>query len=201
MRFGVVLFCLLGFAGCTYEIKPVEYASSVNYRTDKAGSLQLVEFSEGENLDQLFDVAREGKGVKFSNLQVYDRVRFSVLDERIFAESLAAELARKEVVSIGKVSDQIDRSKYLSVQLVFTKKEFDHSFGPNFMLAAALQLRTPNRELRKIYEVTSFDNDSFWDRMNSNAVDGKNLAATNLMNKMIPDIETFLQMESAAVKN
>lgn len=202
MRLAIVLLCLFGLSGCTFELRPVQYDGEVNYRTGKDGSLQLVSYSDVESLDRLFDVERENGGVKYSNTGFNSTdFGFDVLDERIFAESLASELTRRGLVSIDKVSDQIDRNKYLSVQLVFTKKVFEHRFGPDFKLEAALQLRSPNREMRKIYKASSYEDDSFWDRMNSNGQDGKILAAKNLIDKIIPDIETFLQLESTGLKS
>lgn len=201
MRLALVFTCLLGLSGCSFELRPVQYDRDVSYQTGQTGSLQLVSYSEGRSLDQLFDIGRENGSVKYSTAGVSSgQVNFDVLDERIFAESLASELTRKGLVNINKVSEQIDTSKYLSVQLVFTKVVFDHGFGPDFQIEAALHLKTPNNEVRKLYKTSTFENDSFWDRMNTDGQEAKGLVAQNLMNKIIPDVETFLQLDAAGAK-
>lgn len=201
MRLALVLTCLLGLSGCSFELRPVQYDRDVNYQSGQTGSLQLVSFSKGKSLDQLFDVGRENGAVEYSTAGISSgQVNFDVLDERIFAESLASELTRKGLVNIHKVSEQVDTRKYLSVQLVFTKVVFEHSFGPDFQIEAALQLRTPNNEVRKLYKTSTFENGSAWARMNTDGQEAKGLVAQNLMNKIIPDIETFLQLDAAGAK-
>lgn len=197
MRALLVLFILSCLAGCSSQLPPVQYQGTVSWMSERNASVQLVKYREGETLDQIFDPQRESDGRLFPQ-NSYIRFGFDAIDERVFAESLATALTGNGVVKVESISDQANTKKYLSLQLVFLKSEWDNRFGQNFKLEAAIQLRASGRELRKIYKVSTYDNNSFWDRFSDNAQEGKTRAAENLMNRIVPDVETFLQLDAAS---
>lgn len=196
MRALLVLFILSCLAGCSGQLRPVQYHGAVNWMSEKNASVQLVKYREGETLDQIFDPQREIGGRLFPQ-NSSSGIRFDAIDERVFAESLATALTGNGIVRVESVSDQANTKKYLSLQLVFLKSDLDTRLGPNFKLEAAIQLRTSGRELRKIYKVSTYDNNSTWDRFTDKVQDSKVRVAENLMNRIIPDVETFLQLDAA----
>lgn len=196
MRALLVLIILSGLAGCSSQLRPVQYQGTVNWMSEKNASVQLVKYREGETLDQIFDQQRESDGRLFTP-DTYYGFGFDAIDERVFAESLATALTGNGVVRVESISDQANTKKYLSLQLVFLKSEWDNRLGQDFKLEVAMQLRASGRELRKIYKVSTYDNNSLWDRFTDNAQEGKARAAENLMNRIFPDVETFLQLDAS----
>jgi hypothetical protein len=199
MRIFVVLACCLLLGGCVTpnSLKPIRYDGEVNYKSSKTGSLQLVNAVDGETLQQLFDPARVNKGVSYAPTWDTYRIRFDAIDERVFAESLTTELSHRGTLYIEKVSDEIDPGKDVAIKLAFLKKEYNPNFGQDYILNVALEISAGKKSMRKVYGVSTYDEASFWNRVNDTPKHGKARAAQNLMKKIMPDIETFLQLTEA----
>jgi len=56
-----------------------------------------------------------------------------------------------------------------------------------------MQLQYSGKTFAKRYEVLSSEGETVWTKLNTNAAEGKMLAAKKLMIKILPDIQAFVE--------
>jgi len=117
---------------------------------------------------------------------------FNLDDQRVFGESLRAELNRLRMLRVGEVSWQDVREPgEVAIELTFQRTVYFPVIQA-YALDVALQLRSGARTFARRYRIDSREGEGLWAKMNTDAGEGKALAARKLMARLIPDIDAFL---------
>ena len=120
-----------------------------------------------------------------------DPNRFGVLDQQTFVASLRAELERLSIVrNVEAVAS--DAADTLDVEINFLRTGYESDMN-EYTLSVIMRLSLAGTVAEYRYQILSSDNLNFWQKMETNASEGKQLAATKLIRKVIPDIEEFIR--------
>lgn len=169
-------------AGCVNPVLvKVSYESPVAHTSEKSASIQLTT-----------GVVEADPGPAYSiPFRPNPSLHFNHQDQRIFVESLKDELNRLKLLRVGQVSERQVDGADVSIEVVFQRTT---AFPPahRYILDVAMRLKSGERGFARRYLVYSAEGESFWTNMNTNAAEGKELAARKLMARLIPDIEAFV---------
>ena len=167
-------------AGCVNPVLvKVSYENPVAHTSEKSASIQLTTgVVEGD----------AGLPVPFRS---NPSLNFNHQDQRIFVESLKDELNRLKLLRVGQVSERQVDGADVSIEVVF-RRTTHFPAAQRYILDVAMRLKSGERGFARRYLVYSAEGESFWTNMNTNAAEGKELAARKLMARLIPDIEAFV---------
>ena len=186
MKKAVFLALTLILGGCTAPLTKVTYESPVN-------------------VSQMFPVKVElnsGKVTGYStSSMVYaggifvpvsggpaPKLHFHVEDQRVFINSLKSELIRYKIAE--KIVESDDEST-LSLVVNFVQTEH-FPYHQEYKITATLHMELGARKADKVYYILSSEGDGFWEKMNTNASEGKIKAAQKLMNNIMVDVQEFI---------
>lgn len=171
------------------NLRSVSYPHAVATKSDLTGATQLftgvVEGAGGSTLVY----AGPGLFIPMATGPMPE-LHFNEADQRVFVESLDGELTR---LGLLKMKSSIPGAKEVDVFIVFAFVHTTHN--PNnhrYQLDVAMQLVADGTSAVKRYKIDSSEGDSYWDRINTDANQGKQKAADKLMAAVISDIETFV---------
>ncbi|MEP2829551.1 MULTISPECIES: hypothetical protein [Alphaproteobacteria] len=190
----LALNMLLG--GCVDpNLRSVSYKQSVATQSDMTGIVQLFTgVVEGANGSTMVYI---GPGL-FMPMETgpYPNLHFNEADQRVFTESLSAELTRlgllkmKTVVPAGEMTDVV-------IVLAFVQTSHNPHLQ-QYYLDVAMQIASSGKSTVKQYKVHSSEGDGYWEKMNTDAAEGKQKAADKLIALIVPDIEIFIAEMKAA---
>lgn len=117
-------------------------------------------------------------------------LQFNQADQRAFVTSFRGELERLKVVREALDVASATTADY-GIQLIFAQT-IHNPQGQVYMLDVVMEIVGGEKPFLKQYRVVSSEGDSFWQRMSTNASEGKSKAATKLMNQLIPDVAAYV---------
>jgi hypothetical protein len=121
------------------------------------------------------------------------QLQFNAADQRAFAESFRSELERLKVVREALDVASATTADY-GIQLIFAQT-IHNPQGQVYMLDVVMEIVGGKQPFLKQYRVVSSEGDSFWQRMNTNAAEGKTKAATKLMKLLVPDVAAYIRSD------
>lgn len=116
---------------------------------------------------------------------------FNVEDQENIGHSLASELDRLGLFTTVHFPASAMPDADVQILLDFVKT-FHNSGTHEYILDVNLQLQSDVGHLQKRYHISSAEGDSIWQKMNTDAWQGKEKAGVKLMNAMIPDISKWV---------
>lgn len=116
---------------------------------------------------------------------------FNLDDQRVFAESLKDELNRLKVLRVGDISLGQVAAADVAIELVFQRTIY-FPVVQRYTLDVVMRLKAGERGFARRYWIRSAEGESVWTNLNTDASEGKALAAKKLMARLIPDIEKFV---------
>jgi hypothetical protein len=117
------------------------------------------------------------------------KLQFNAEDQQAFAESLRIELVRLGVLK--SASADPSAGKDLRIQIIFAQTYHNPSFQ-EYVLDVVAEMTGGKEPLLRQYRIVSSEKDSTWEKWNTNAFQGKAKAARLLMEKLVPDIESYV---------
>ena len=116
------------------------------------------------------------------------KLHFGVEDQKVFIESLKSKLIRYKVAeSIVENKDEFT----LKIIVNFVQTEHFPDFQ-EYKITATLRMKLGDKAADKVYYILSSEGDGFWEKISTNASEGKSKAAQKLMNKIMADIHEFI---------
>jgi len=131
-------------------------------------------------------------GPKYSGEGPYPRFYFGEKDQRVFVESLTAELNRIGLLDavFGGGGPPLDNNAY--IHIIFTRT-FHDSEHQNYFLDVTMKIRGGKHDFLREYQVDSHH--SFLESLFTSAAAGKKKAAENLMLVLVKDISLWAARE------
>lgn len=183
---------LVILSGCVNPaLVKVPYDKPATVTSDKKASIQLmtgvVEGASGTTL------IYGGPGVYIPiSTGPIPELQFNLKDQQVFTVSLKDELNRLNILNVLEVSEQKVNTDNMVIQLVFAQTSHNPHMQEYF-LNVGMQLQYSGKKFAKRYEVLSSEGETVWTKLNTNAAEGKMLAAKKLMIKILPDIQAFVE--------
>jgi len=183
-----VVFLVIAFVlgGCTAPLTKITYESPVNVSHSYPVNVGL-NTGKVTGYSRSSMVYAGGIFVPVSSGPA-PRLQFGVEDQKVFIESLKSELIRYNVAK--KIVENQDLSTF-NVTVNFVQTEHFPYFQ-EYKITVSLAMRLGDRSDDKIYYILSSEGDGFFEKMNTNASEGKAKAAQKLMNKIMEDIQDFI---------
>lgn len=119
----------------------------------------------------------------------HPELQFNSKDQQAFAESLRTELVRLGIVKTA--SGDVSQAKDLKMQIIFAQT-FHNPNIQQYTLDVVAEFTGGKEPVLRQYRVISSEKDTTWEKMNTNAYEGKAKAARLLMERLIPDIELYV---------
>ena len=123
------------------------------------------------------------------------QLQFHAEDQRTFVASFRNELERLKVVREA-VDVSTATSADFGIQIIFAQTMHNPN-GHVYQLDVVMEIVGGEKPFLKQYRVVSSDGDSYWQRMNTNASEGKSKAATKLIRLLIPDVAAYIEQNRA----
>lgn len=117
------------------------------------------------------------------------KLHFGVEDQNVFIDSLKSELLRYKVAETI-VENSSESTLYLVVNFVQTEHFPNHQ---EYKITASLHMELEDKKEDKVYYILSSEGDGWWEKMNTNASQGKMKAAKKLMDKIMVDLQSFIK--------
>lgn len=187
----VIVFLALITTGCVTPIAldNVEYTGATYVSSSKTAKVELITGAvRGSSSSGLLSV---GNNI-YVNVSIGSspELQFGDQDQEAFAESL-----RKELVRLGLVASIVDASSASQSDLKITLFFFQTHHQPDlqvYTLDLAMEIVGDNEPFIKKYRAISNEKDTLWQKINTNAYQGKEKGVKRLMEKIIPDIESYI---------
>ena len=122
----------------------------------------------------------------------FPHLYFGEKDQRVFVESLTAELNRIGLLDAAFGTGGPDRENDAYIQIIFTSTFHDPN-DQNYYLDVTMKIRGGKQYFIRDYEVHSHD--SFGEGLSTSAAGGKKKAAENLMLVLVKDISWWATRE------
>lgn len=117
-------------------------------------------------------------------------LQFHSSDQLAFGESLRSELVRLGILKTAAA----DMASVRDLTIRVTFRQTDHDPGSHvYKLDVVAEMTGGKEPLQRQYKVVSSERDSVLERMNTNTYEGKAKAARLLLEKIIPDIERYVE--------
>lgn len=187
LRSSVAFLFLL--SACTAPLKPVSFnepvAATSNLRAAVALASGPVRGSSATSL------------VPAGNILIpiaagpNPKLQFNTEDQRTFVASFRSELERLKLVAQAADASTVS-SADIGIQLIFAQT-FHNPETQVYVLDVVMEIVGGAKPFIKQYRVISSEGDSWWQRMNTNAAEGKAKAASKLMNQLVPDVAAYIK--------
>lgn len=117
------------------------------------------------------------------------KLQFNSVDQEEFGESLRAELVR---LGMTRAASSKNPDADIAIAVLFAQTYHNPSLQV-YTLDVVVQITGGDQPAVHQYRVISNEGDSFWEKMNTDAYEGKAKAARLLLGKIIPDVEEYLR--------
>jgi hypothetical protein len=117
-------------------------------------------------------------------------LQFNVEDQRIFVDSFKNELQRLKLFRTALDGDSPE-SADIGIKLRFTRTYHNRGMQ-EYTLDVVMEIAGGKKPFLKQYHVISSEYDSWWEKMNTNASEGKTKAGNILIKQLIPDVEAYV---------
>lgn len=119
----------------------------------------------------------------------YPHLQFNDEDQRIFLGAFRQELERLHLFKTA--TDDPKQASDVEIKVLFAQT-FHNPNHQEYVLDVAMQITSGERRLANHYRIVSNEGDSWWEKMNTNASEGKAKAGKKLMVALIADVEKWL---------
>ena len=200
----VVLSAVL--AGCAYmRLAPVTYGGATSVVSNRVAEVRLVTGFVTGSSDLMFLPDPTGKTEHFL-VAPYENpmLEFDSADQQMFVGSLCSELERLHLFSKVStlpairqsdwtpVSDsRVSQTPAAHIDIIFDSTSAGPSANQVYHLDVRMHIAGGKPFVRR-YHVDSNEGRTLWQTINTSAAGGKKIAATRLMNLVVPDIETWI---------
>ena len=120
----------------------------------------------------------------------HPHLQFNVEDQKIFVDSFRSELQRLRIVRAANGEASGERAD-LNIQLIFAQT-FHNPNMQQYTLDVAMEIVGGKKPFLRQYRVISSEGDSWWEKMNTDASEGKAKAGQKLMQRLIPDVAAYV---------
>jgi hypothetical protein len=183
----------LVLAACTAPLKPVSYDQPVAVTSQARVAVALqsgaVRGGTGTTL------VPAGSLIIPVAVGSNPQLQFHTEDQRAFVASFRNELQRLKLVREA-LDVSTATSADFGIQLIFAQTMHNPN-GHVYQLDVVMEIVGGEKPFLKQYRVVSSDGDSAWQRMNTNASEGKSKAATKLIKLLIPDVAAYIEQNPA----
>lgn len=174
-----ILFLFLGIHGCSAPLGPVVYSGPETVNTQLTA---MIGYKPG--------IVTGGQ--KDSGEGPFPKFYFGEEDQRVFVESLTAELNRIGLLDAVFGGGGPARENDAYIHIIFTETFHDPE-DQNYYLDVMMKIRGAKHEFVREYQVNSHD--SFWESLATTAASGKKKAAENLMLVLVKDLSLWAERE------
>jgi len=187
----MIMLCLVMLSSCSISgsLVPVTYDKSIKVTSSKTATVELISgITGGSSGTTLMPV---GMSIYVPvSAGPYPKFQFHKEDQKIFISSLVSELNR---LGLLKVIEPNGSTGEPDVKiLVFFSQTHHFPDTQEYTLDVAMEMRRGESSFGNSYHILSSEGDSYWQKMNTTATEGKAKAAKKLMNAMISDIEKWV---------
>jgi hypothetical protein len=183
-----VVFVLL-ISACTAPLKPVSFSEPVAVSSDLRVAVLLVSGAVRGARDTMLVPA--GAILVPVATGPNPELQFNAQDQRTFVASFRSELERLKLV--GTTTDATPGTRAdLGIQLIFAQTLHNPN-GHVYVLDVVMEIVGGAKPFMKQYRVVSSEGDSWWQRMNTDASEGKAKAATKLMRELVRDVAAYIE--------
>ena len=169
-------------------LAPVTFDQSASVSSDKTVKVHLVSGAvRGSAGSTLMPV-----GTIFVPISTgpYPHLQFNVEDQRVFVDSFRNELQRLKVFRAALEDRSVETADF-AIQVIFAQT-FHNPNHQEYTLDVVMEMAGGAKPFLKQYRVVSSEGDSWWEKMNTNASEGKIKAGKKLLRQLIPDVETYI---------
>jgi hypothetical protein len=117
-------------------------------------------------------------------------LQFQSGDQREFVDVLRSELLRLKV--FRDVAASSDKAADITIRINFAHT-YHQVQNHEYTLDVVMQLSGGIEPLVRQYRVNSNEDASFWERINTNAYEGKAKAVRKLLEKVVPDVQAYVK--------
>jgi len=119
----------------------------------------------------------------------YPHLQFNDEDQRIFLGAFRQELERLHLFKAA--TDDQKQPSDVEIKVLFAQT-FHNPNHQEYVLDVAMQITYGEKRFANRYRIVSNEGDSWWEKMNTNASEGKAKAGKKLMTALIADVEKWL---------
>jgi hypothetical protein len=176
-------------AGCAspVSLEKLKYASPASVKSNKT-VLITVEFGQigGEGGSSLVPVG----GVPISmRYKAVPELWFKEADQTACVQALRQELVRIGVVGLATENKAVSADLHVNLNFVKTSHNLERQ---SYALDVDMGINGGGKTISKLFKVTSEDKRSTWNFDMSTAYENKAKACSYLIEKLVPEIETFI---------
>lgn len=190
----LVIALVLALAACT-SLAPVSYNEPVAVKSDLRAAVALV--SGAVRGAKGTTVAPAGNIFVPLAIGPMPHLQFNLEDQRTFVASFRSELQRLNVVGEALDAAAVQRAD-LGIQIIFAQTQHNPE-GQTYVLDVVMEIIGGERPFLRQYRIVSSEGDSLWQRMNTNAAEGKSKAAAKLMKLLIPDVAAYISQNRSPI--
>ncbi len=122
------------------------------------------------------------------------KLQFNAQDQTEFMSVLRSELLRLKVFPTVEVGATPTRENF-KITVFFTHTRH-HSASQEYMLDVVMDIEGGKIPFKKQYQAYSHEKASWWDHGFTNAYEGKVLAVRRLLEKLVPDIQAYVDQNT-----
>jgi hypothetical protein len=185
----LIVTASLALVGCATPIPldGIQYPGTVATSSDLAAKVNVVTGAvHGSSSSTLVPIG--SIFVPISSGPVPE-LQFHAEDQRAFGQSLRAELSRLRLFKTATTAS--DSPADVTINVLFAQT-FHNINMQIYTLDVAMEILGGPKPFLKQYRVISSEKDSTWEKWNTNAYEGKAKAVKLLLEKLIPDIESYV---------
>lgn len=128
-------------------------------------------------------------GILFPAIPNNARLQYNTEDQQDFGTALRNEITRLGIAKLSRSPDTPEDE--LNIKVVFLKTYFDSAWA-SYTLDVELMLSGGKSPARHLYRVLSSEKDTRMEKVLNNAFQGKEKATRLLLEKMLPDVESYV---------
>ena len=117
-------------------------------------------------------------------------LQFNIEDQGIFVDSFKNELQRLKLFRTALNGDSPE-SADIGIKLIFARTYHNRGLQ-EYTLDVVMEIAGGKKPFLKKYHVISSEDDSWWEKMSTNASEGKTKAGNMLIKQLIPDVEAYV---------
>lgn len=190
MRTSFLLLTLLTslLTGCITPIplETVTYPNKANIISTKTAAVNISSGSVKAGSSYITVTTAPGLYIPIA-LPSFPELQFTEKDQQTCGVVLKSELSRLQIARINTT----DIPPELKIDIAFPKTYYNPGMQI-YTLDVEMQLSGGEKPFAKTYHFSSDEKDSIWEKLNTNAYQGKAKAVGLLLEKLIPDIEVYL---------
>lgn len=191
----MVLILPLGCATLA-PLPPITYLKPVSITSEKTIQIKLLSGNIGGNADT-YSYSLTSVNWDYTETTTHTvstmptSVHFDSEDQKMFVKSLGNELIRLKMAhAVTESSTATNNDISLIISFISTWHRPDYQ---GYILDVKMDISGGGRKSTNSYHIISNEGDSFFEKIFTDAIQGKTKAAKKLLEEIIPDIENFIK--------